>query len=148
MAKNGSFGFAKGWLVWRAKPNVPFVRLGEIVFKKVRKEKNKKHRVGNECRLTRCPFVVSFVCLCSPVKMVYFSFVFSRLFVVVGSSFTLAANSRIHAIKELLTSKNTGIYACLLRFIGNELDILRPWGYFGKGQNTKSLLVEVFSVAQ
>jgi hypothetical protein len=25
--KNGSFGFAKVWLVWRAKPNVPFVRL-------------------------------------------------------------------------------------------------------------------------
>ena len=43
---------------------------------------------------------------------------------------------------------NTGIGACLLRFIGNELDSLRPWGYFGKGQNTKSLLVEVFSVAQ
>jgi hypothetical protein len=26
LAKNGSFGFAKGWLVCRAKPNVPFVR--------------------------------------------------------------------------------------------------------------------------
>jgi len=25
LAKNGSFGFAKGWLVCRAKPNVPFV---------------------------------------------------------------------------------------------------------------------------
>ena len=48
--------------------------------------------------------------------------VFSRLFVVVRSSFTLAANSRIHAIKVLLTSTNTGIGACLLRFIGNGLD--------------------------
>ena len=35
---------------------------------------------------------------------------------------TLTANSRIHAIKVLLTSKNTGIGACLLRFIGNGLD--------------------------
>jgi hypothetical protein len=26
LAKNGSFGFAKGCLVYRAKPNVPFVR--------------------------------------------------------------------------------------------------------------------------
>jgi len=26
LAKNGSFGFAKRWLVCRAKPNVPFVR--------------------------------------------------------------------------------------------------------------------------
>ncbi len=26
LAKNGSFGFAKGWLLCRAKPNVPFVR--------------------------------------------------------------------------------------------------------------------------
>ncbi len=35
-------------------------------------KKIKRRRVGNECRLTRCPFVVSFLCLCSPVKMVYF----------------------------------------------------------------------------
>jgi hypothetical protein len=33
LAKNGSFGFAKGRLVCRAKPNVPFVRLAKIVFK-------------------------------------------------------------------------------------------------------------------
>jgi hypothetical protein len=39
LAKNGSFGFAKGWLVCRAKPNVPFVRLAKIVFKKVRWKK-------------------------------------------------------------------------------------------------------------
>jgi hypothetical protein len=44
--KFGSFGFAKGRLVWRAKPNVPNVRLVKIVFKKVRWEKNKKLRVG------------------------------------------------------------------------------------------------------
>jgi hypothetical protein len=34
LVKNGSFGFAKGRLVCRAKPNVPFVRLTKIVFKK------------------------------------------------------------------------------------------------------------------
>jgi hypothetical protein len=34
LATNGSFGFAKRWLVYRAKPNVPFVRLAKIVFKK------------------------------------------------------------------------------------------------------------------
>jgi len=40
-AKNGSFGFAKGRLVCRAKPNVPFVRLAKIVFKKCAVGKNK-----------------------------------------------------------------------------------------------------------
>ncbi|HNK90766.1 MAG TPA: hypothetical protein PKN63_09415 [Chitinophagales bacterium] len=39
--KNGSFGFAKGRLVCRAKPNVPFVRLAKIVFKKCAVGKNK-----------------------------------------------------------------------------------------------------------
>ena len=90
--KFGSFGFSNGRLVCRAKPNVPNAGWLKIVFKKVRWEKNKKHRVGNECRLTRCPFVISFLCLWSPVKMVYFFSVLSRLFVVVVSSFTLAAN--------------------------------------------------------
>ena len=33
-AKNGSFGFAKDWLVCRAKPNVPFVRWQKIELKK------------------------------------------------------------------------------------------------------------------
>ena len=56
-------------------------------------EKKIKHRrVGNECRLTRCPFVVSFVCLCSPVKMVYFFLVFSHMLVVVGSFYKLAGS--------------------------------------------------------
>jgi hypothetical protein len=41
LAKNGSFGFAKGRLVCRAKPNVPFVRLAKIVFKKCAVGKNK-----------------------------------------------------------------------------------------------------------
>jgi len=34
LAKNGSFGFAKGRLVCWAKLNVLFVRLAKIVFKK------------------------------------------------------------------------------------------------------------------
>ena len=99
--RSGSFGFAKGRLVCRAKPNVPFAGWLKIVFKKCGREKNKKHRVGNECRLTRCPFVISFLCLWSPVKMVYFFLVLSRLFDVVESSFTLAANGGGMASKGL-----------------------------------------------
>lgn len=52
----------------------------------------KHRRVGNEGRLTRCPNVVSSLCRCSLVKTVYFFSVFSRLFNVVVSSFTLAGN--------------------------------------------------------
>jgi hypothetical protein len=96
--KSGSFGFAEGSaLCFGAKPNVPLAGWRKIVFKKCGWEKNKKHRVGNEYWLTRCPLVISFLCLWSPVKMVYFFIVFSRLFVVVGSSFTLAANVRVFA---------------------------------------------------
>jgi hypothetical protein len=94
--KSGSFGFAKGRLAGGAKPNVPLAGWLKLFLKNVRWKKNKKHRVGNECRLTLCPFVISFLCLWSPVKMVYFFLVFSRLFVVVGSSFTLAANGHMY----------------------------------------------------
>ncbi len=87
----------KGRLVGGAKPNVPFVRRQFKIFCAVGK-KLKHRRVGNECRLTRCPFVVSFLCLCSLVKMVYFFLVFSCRGVVVGSSFTLAANLLIEAV--------------------------------------------------
>jgi hypothetical protein len=97
LAKIGSFGFAEGSACgWgKTKCAICAVALKFKIFCAVGK-KLKHRRVGNECRLTRCPFVVSFVCLCSPVKMVYFFLVFSRLFVVVGSSFTLAANSQIY----------------------------------------------------
>jgi hypothetical protein len=58
-AKNGSFGFAKGRLVCWAKPNVPFVRLTKIELKKMCGGENKKYRrVGNECRLSCCPFEI------------------------------------------------------------------------------------------
>jgi len=77
--KNGSFGFAeRSACAVGAKPNVlpkAFgMRLEKIVSKKVRWKKNKKHRVGNECRLTRFQIVVSFLCRWSPAKMVYFLF--------------------------------------------------------------------------
>jgi hypothetical protein len=72
VAKNGSFGFAKGRLVCRAKPNVPFVRLAKIELKKSAVGKNKKYRrVGKEYRLACCPFMIWSVCW-SLVKMVYF----------------------------------------------------------------------------
>ena len=41
LAKNGSFGLAKGRLACWAKPNVPFVRLDKIDFKKCAVGKNK-----------------------------------------------------------------------------------------------------------
>ena len=72
----------KGRLVGGAKPNVPFVRWQFKIFCAVEK-KLKHRRVGNECRLTPCPFVVSFLCLCSPVKMVYF-FCFSVRYFLSG----------------------------------------------------------------
>jgi len=58
-------------------------------------KKIKHRRVGNECRLTRCPFVISFLCLCSPVKMVYFFLVYVSRFLVAVSFSTLAGNSKI-----------------------------------------------------
>lgn len=90
----------KGRLVGRAKPNVPFVRRQFKIFCAVGK-KIKHSRVGNECRLTRCPFVISFLCLWSPVKIVYFSIYFSR-FVVVVSFFTLAGNGWLAAVPSFV----------------------------------------------
>ena len=63
-----------------AKANVPFAGRHKIELKKMCGGENKKYRrVGNECRLTRCPFVVSFLCPWSPVKMVYFFLVYVRV---------------------------------------------------------------------
>jgi len=71
LARSGSFGFAVGLaLSVEAKPNVPLVRLAKIELKKMCDGENKIYRrVGNECRLTRCPFEIWSVCW-SPVKMV------------------------------------------------------------------------------
>ena len=41
LAKKWLFWFAKGRLVFREKPNVPFVRLAKIALKKYAVEKNK-----------------------------------------------------------------------------------------------------------
>jgi hypothetical protein len=70
----GSFAFAEALaLCVGAKANVPNVRLAKIELKKMCGGENKKYRrVGNECRLTRCPFEIWSVCW-SPVKMVCFS---------------------------------------------------------------------------
>jgi hypothetical protein len=75
--KFGSFGFAKGRLVCRAKPNVPFVRLAKIVFKKCAVGKNKNNEVlaksvGLLAVCLQCRFYVfghpskwfNFSCLC------------------------------------------------------------------------------------
>ncbi len=69
--------------VCRGKAKCATCGLAKIVLKNVRWKKNKKHRGGNECRLTRCPFVVLFLCLWSPVKMVYF-FCFSVRYFLSG----------------------------------------------------------------
>jgi hypothetical protein len=70
LAKNGSFGFVEGRLVCQAKPNVPFVILAKIEFKKMCGGENKKYRkVGNECRLNCCPVAMWSVCRWSPVKI-------------------------------------------------------------------------------
>ena len=75
-----------------AKANVPFAGWHKIELKKMCGGENKKYRrVGNECRLTRCPFEIWSVCW-SPVKMVYFFLVLVSRYVVVVSSFTLAGN--------------------------------------------------------
>ncbi len=60
LAKNGSFGFAKGRLLCRAKPNVPFMRLAKIVFKKCGLAKKIKHK-ALVCRVGK-KSAVTFIC--------------------------------------------------------------------------------------
>lgn len=84
----------KHWLcVSGANANVPNMQLAKIELKKMCGGKNKKYRsIGNEYRLTRCPILIWFVCLCSLIKIVYF---FSRLcssLSAVSCRFTLAGN--------------------------------------------------------
>ncbi len=105
LAKLALLVLLKGRLVGGAKPNVPFVRWQFKIFCAVGK-KLKHRRVGKECRLTRCPFVVSFVCLCSPVKMVYFFLFFCSLFSVGSLSLTLAHNLFIPLTKYRLYNKH------------------------------------------
>jgi len=65
--KSGSFGFAKRWLVCRAKPNVPLLRLAKIVFKKCGAAKKIKHEVLG-CRVGK-KSAVKFIC-CSVVTII------------------------------------------------------------------------------
>ena len=83
LAKNGSFGFAKGRLVCRAKPNVPFVRLAKIVFKKCGSAKKIKHEALG-CRVGK-KSDVKFIC-CTVVSIIVVSLM------VVVLSVTLAYN--------------------------------------------------------
>ena len=54
--KFGSFSFAKGRLVSRAKPNVPNAGWLKLFLKKCGGKKNKKHRVGLSVGLLAVPF--------------------------------------------------------------------------------------------
>jgi len=94
LQKNGSLDFAEGLAcAVGTKANVPFEGWHKIELKKMCGGENKKYRsVGNECRLIRCPILIWSVCLCSPVKMVYFFLVYVIRYVVVVSSNTLAGN--------------------------------------------------------
>src|SRR5690606_41859418 len=89
------FAFEKGRLMCRAKPNVPLAGWLKLFLKNVRWEKLKHRRVGNECRLTRCPFVISFLCLWSPLKMVYFFLFLSVVCLSCRCLNTLTANARL-----------------------------------------------------
>jgi hypothetical protein len=97
--KNGSLAFAEGLAcAVGAKANVPFAGWHKIELKKMCGGENKKYRrVGNECRLTRCPFVISFLCLWSPVKMVYFFLVLVVCLLLSGRPLHLLPTFRVYA---------------------------------------------------
>jgi hypothetical protein len=61
LAKNGSFGFAKCWLLFRAKPNMSLVRLAKIVFEKCALGKNKNIEAWLLGRLSDVSIVQSLV---------------------------------------------------------------------------------------
>ena len=70
----------------------------KLFLKNVRWEKNKKHRVGQRVGLYAVRLYYRFYVRVHLSKWFTFS-VYSRLFVVVGSSFTLAANSLVCTVK-------------------------------------------------
>ena len=82
--KSGSFGFAEGSALGvGAKPNVPFVRLAKIGFKKCGSAKKIKHEALG-CRVGK-KSAVKFIC-CPDVSIISVSLM------VVVSSATLAYN--------------------------------------------------------
>jgi hypothetical protein len=80
--KNGSLDFAcVSACAVGAKANVPFAGWHKIELKKMCGVENKKYRrVGNECRLSCCPFIIWFLYLCPPVKICVSVYVYNRLF--------------------------------------------------------------------
>lgn len=87
LLKNGSFFCRRAGLCVWGKSKCAICAVG----------KKLKHRsVGNDCRLTRCSFVVSFLSPCSLDKW----FTFSQ-FLVVCLSFTLAGNIPIREHSNL-----------------------------------------------
>ena len=103
LAETALWILPKGWLcAVGAKANVPFAGRHKIELKKMCGGENKKYRrVGNECRLTRCPFLISFLCPWSPVKMVcsYVNVQFLVVCLMVAlSSFRLTGNLLIPLI--------------------------------------------------
>jgi hypothetical protein len=69
VAKNGSFGFVKGLLAYRAKTNVAFVRWHFILFCAVGK-KLIQEAVGLCCRQIVCPMLVKQLSVCISVHCV------------------------------------------------------------------------------
>ena len=100
LTKNGIFGFAKSRLVCRAKPNMPFLRLAKIVFKKCAVKKNK-----NTEALAFGSAVCWFIC---PVTLCLF-----LSFILAVSFFRLAGNSRIPATKNLYTPS---VFGCITEY--------------------------------
>ena len=84
---------------------MPFAGRHKIELKKMCGGENKKYRrVGNECRLTRCPFLISFLCSWSLVKMVcsYVNVQFLVVCLIVAlSSFRLTGNDHGFAFEAV-----------------------------------------------
>ena len=108
---NARYGKQKG-TVWEEEKDEMCIRDSWLkLFKKCGWKKNKKHKVGNECRLTRCPFVVLFLCPVFPVKMVYF-FDYSVRYFLSGRCLL-----RLHTTSNLRNKYTTFVYIKLITFV-------------------------------
>ena len=107
--KSGSFGFAKRWLVCRAKPNVPLVRWLKLFLKNVRWEKIKIQKCWLLDRLSDGSFV--------PLLYVYFcrSFLLCRLLGLQVTFRQLCEGWEIEALKLNLVQmldRSTNVEFC------------------------------------
>jgi len=96
--KIGSFGFANGLFVCRAKPNVPIVRW----------QKNKKMRAGQKLNLSGSVCVSPFLVLFLFVMSLYFHFLTSvykgcSVFLPLLTTFWRLAQWRISEHKTIIT---------------------------------------------